>query len=1251
MDRAAGAAPERIDAPSPPPWQLTDLISVETLQSIQDTFARAFGLPTVIIDTTGADATAITHRVTFCEDLTRTSAVAGSRCSECDRCGMSEAAESSGPAIFRCWNGLYDCAIPIAPKGHVLGYFLCGQILTEAPDRDRYAETAAEIGVDPGQYLEALGEVSVVPYEQYEASVQSMHVLAEMIAEQAAASIDSLKMLEEARRAKAATAQLVEELDTILEALRDIGSQPDYQATLASIADNLARLIPWDSCVIYLIDEEREELVPVVIRDPAADKIAAYRPRRGQGILGTTALGGPGRRIIDVTQDPDFDQIPGVPLEPESALVMPMVYKGTVSGVIILSRFERRTFTDHELRVLDVFSSQASVSVQVSKLASESAQRLREERAFGRLRLAIAPRTKVDAILAEGAQAGVEVLGAEAAVLSATGTTPSPTVARIGIDDAASESLLRELESVVETACEAGEPEVVANGAGSALVIPLAAGHPGAFGVFIRREGAHWDRRVVGELRAQVSMGIEKARMQERERTLLLQYQRLSELGTELVTSHDAAEVRGHLLARTPEILGADACFIALLDQGPDAIAVELRQRSHAEERTLQLQGGARLATLRLRDEAAPDRSVFDSWSAEVFAAIGPDAELTTWLAEPLPVPGGAIGGLFVGWQSPGLEPSPEQSRVLGVLAGSGGSALGRFAASMATDSTLRDRLLELEALTGLAQRISGLTSETEIADELLGALRRLGKLDGAVYGVVSDPGVRIQRASGLVDEALAELTGFLEQLGEWSGSSRVDFGADGSEAVVIPMPGAGGRDMFLAGIGPRGADDQRDRVMATLARYGSVALENAHLHERQREAIARLERQQAETADQYDQLERVLSVHETLANAVLEGRGLGSVVRLLARFLDAEVLVLGPQLGVLARWPANAAVEWRPQAAERRQPRTIASEVDGASVLAAPAVVDGDTLAWIVARSAALPGEVERAAVEYGAVLVAVELLRERTAIEVETRLRGGLLEELFSDGVVDEVVAQRALAFGHDLARPSRVFLVEATTDGEGGGVVPLDAESVYAAAANCAAAWSTRSLVALRGGAVVVVAPETPDAEAEAGGRRLEDELRASTDAMLPEASLNMAVGTVCEEIADYRESYLAARRGLDLLRLLGRSGEVFSFRGSSLNSMLLQSTRPEVVVKFISRYIEPLDRYDSNHTSELRRTLEVYYESGSLEAAARSLHVHVSTLRYRLKKAADLLGVDLKDSSAALDVQVALQAARVLAVHGL
>jgi sugar diacid utilization regulator len=805
---------------------------------------------------------------------------------------------------------------------------------------------------------------------------------------------------------------------------------------------------------------------------------------------------------------------------------------------------------------------------------------------------------------------------------------------------------VNEVRLCVESACALGAPEVVPRDGGSALVVPLGTGEHAAFAVFTRREGSDWDHRLTVELQAQASLAIEKARMHERERSLLLQYQRLSELGTELVAAPDAAEVRAQLLARTSEVVGADACFVALLDQGPDAIAVELRQRSHSEERTVALEGGARLATLRLRDEAAPDRSVFDSWSGEVFRAVGPDTGLATWLAEPLPVPGGALGGLFVAWRSPQVQPTPEQSRILSVIAGSAGSALGRFAASMATDSTLRDRLLELEALASLARRIGGLTREAQIADELLAALRRVGKLDGAVYGAVTDSGLEIVRASGLTDDALAELTAFLGELEAQPESTRLGFGDAGSELVFIPMPGAGGRDLFLAGVGPRGADDQRDRVMATLARYGSVALENADLHERQREAIVRLERQQVETADQNSKLERVLSVHETLALAVLEGRGLESVVRSLGRFMDAEMLVLGPQGRELARWPADAAIDWRPELAPRRQPRTVVSRGDDANLLAAPAVVDGETLAWVIARTAARPGDVERAATEYGALLVALDLLRERTAIEVETRLRGGLLEELFGEGVVPDVVAGRALALGHDLGRRSRVFLVESAP-ADGDAPAPIDPEAFYAPVAACARDWSPNSLVAPRGGAVVVIAAEAPDT---GGERRFEDELQAVARAKLPAAALNIAVGTACEEIADYRDSYLAARRGLDLLHLLDRPGEVFSFRVSTLDSMLLQSNRPEVVVKFISRYVEPLDRYDSVHTSELRRTLEVYYESGSkLQEAARRLHVHVSTLRYRLGKAEELLEIDLKDGSAALDLQVALKAARVLALH--
>jgi sugar diacid utilization regulator len=625
---------------------------------------------------------------------------------------------------------------------------------------------------------------------------------------------------------------------------------------------------------------------------------------------------------------------------------------------------------------------------------------------------------------------------------------------------------------------------------------------------------------------------------------------------------------------------------------------------------------------------------------------------MTSWLAEPLPTPAGSLGGLFVAWRSPGVQPSPEQRRILRVLAGAAGTALARFAASTATDSRLRDRLVELEALTRLAARLGGLTSEASIVEELLLALRRAGRLRGAAYGSASATGVRIARTSGLSREMTARLGRLLEGVALAPEGVRVDVGDGELEVLAIPMPRTGDPGGFVAGVSLRVTDEQAMRVMATLARYGSVALENAELHARQREAIDRLQRQHLETADQYTRLERILSVHDTLALAVLEGRGLRSVLRSLGDFMDAEMVVVTVDDRALARWPAEGDLDWRPDAVAGSPPRTVIERSGDADRVAAPVVLDGEVLAWIIARMQGPAGDVERAAVEYGALLVAVELLRERTALEVENRLRGGLLDELFGDGAVPDLVVKRAAAFGYDLDVRSRVFLVEPAPSAGGAGAVgaPVDPESFHAPVADSAARWSATNLVAVRGGAVVVVVPDDPDSDPDGAARRFEDDLRATLQRRMPSVALNLAVGTRCEGFDDYRESYLAARRGLDLLRLLGRRDEVFSFRVSSLESMLLQSTRPEVIVRFISRFVDPLARYDRSHTSELQRTLEAYFDcGGTLEEAARRLHIHVSTLRYRLSKAADLLGVDPRDTAEGLDVQVALRAARVLRAH--
>jgi sugar diacid utilization regulator len=303
---------------------------------------------------------------------------------------------------------------------------------------------------------------------------------------------------------------------------------------------------------------------------------------------------------------------------------------------------------------------------------------------------------------------------------------------------------------------------------------------------------------------------------------------------------------------------------------------------------------------------------------------------------------------------------------------------------------------------------------------------------------------------------------------------------------------------------------------------------------------------------------------------------------------------------------------------------------------------VEGEALAWVVLRTTSEASEIERAAIEHAALLTALELLRERTTLEVETRLRGGLLEELFSGVFSEDMTLKQGLALGFDLTVPSRVILAEPASED----ATRADVEAIYGVALERATAWRSECMVTVRGNSVVVISQESDD---DAGNQHVESDLVEVLSTRLPRVAVNVSCGTRCDALPGYRASYTAARRGLDLLRRMGRSGAVFSFRDAGVEHLLLQTAEPEIIVDFTSRYVDPLDDYDRNHMSQLRKTLETFYSSQmNLEEAARRLHIHVSTLRYRLARIEQLLGVDAR-GKARLDIELALLAAAVLASY--
>jgi hypothetical protein len=92
---------------------------------------------------------------------------------------------------------------------------------------------------------------------------------------------------------------------------------------------------------------------------------------------------------------------------------------------------------------------------------------------------------------------------------------------------------------------------------------------------------------------------------------------------------------------------------------------------------------------------------------------------------------------------------------------------------------------------------------------------------------------------------------------------------------------------------------------------------------------------------------------------------------------------------------------------------------------------------------------------------------------------------------------------------------------------------------------------------------------------------------------------------------------------------------------MHRLLLAGAPDELRSALRRRVLGPLLTYDAEQNSDLVRSVRVFLEcSGSPARAAKVLHVHVNTLRYRIGRASELLGVDLTNFTEQVEVYLAL-----------
>ncbi|MGW3995101.1 PucR family transcriptional regulator [Amycolatopsis sp. NPDC004772] len=127
-----------------------------------------------------------------------------------------------------------------------------------------------------------------------------------------------------------------------------------------------------------------------------------------------------------------------------------------------------------------------------------------------------------------------------------------------------------------------------------------------------------------------------------------------------------------------------------------------------------------------------------------------------------------------------------------------------------------------------------------------------------------------------------------------------------------------------------------------------------------------------------------------------------------------------------------------------------------------------------------------------------------------------------------------------------------------------------------------------------------------------------------------------GRVAEAVESARYAVEVAARRPGRVAVV-RTGDV------AVHELLLAGAPDGVRAAVRRRVLGPLLAYDAEQHTDLVHTVRVFLEcSGSPTRAAKALHVHVNTLRYRIGRAGELLGADLTEFTDQLDVYLALRA---------
>jgi GAF domain-containing protein/nitrogen-specific signal transduction histidine kinase len=195
--------------------------------------------------------------------------------------------------------------------------------------------------------------------------------LARTLTNQASIALENARLYQ-------STLSTAERFSILNQASYQVSTNLDPEQIYTAVHKAAQRLMPVESFVISLLDEETNEIEGVYLVDEEKRSPVTRIPR-DQGLSGQVITSGQPLLLHGAeTVENSGSVIYGKPDTPLSILAVPMTLSGRTVGMLSAQSYQPNVYTEDDLQILSTLANQAAVAIQNSRLFNETERLARE---------------------------------------------------------------------------------------------------------------------------------------------------------------------------------------------------------------------------------------------------------------------------------------------------------------------------------------------------------------------------------------------------------------------------------------------------------------------------------------------------------------------------------------------------------------------------------------------------------------------------------------------------------------------------------------------------------------------------------------------------------------------------------------------------------------------------------------------------------------------------------------------------------